>query len=62
MVSLNVRGSTKGHLISKGDFSVFNSPKNELENVDFRPSLLGQKFFIRFLGELKKLKSPFEIN
>ena len=34
-------------------------PKNELENVNFCPSLLGQKFFIRFLGELKKPKKPF---
>ena len=54
---------TKGQLISKGNFSVFNSPKkNELKNVNFCPSLVGQKFFIRFLGELKKLKSPFKIN
>ena len=52
----------KGQLISKGNFSVFNSPKNELENVNFCLSLLGQKFFVRFLGELKKPKSPFEIN
>ena len=47
----------KGQLISKGNFSVFNSPKNELENVNFCPSLLGQKCFVRFLGELKK-KGP----
>ena len=37
-------------------------PKNELENFNCYPSLLGQKFFVRFLEELKKLKSPFEIN
>ena len=37
-------------------------PKNELESVNFCPSLLGQKFFLRFLGELKKPKSRFEIN
>jgi hypothetical protein len=37
-------------------------PKNELENVNFCPSLLGQKFFVRFLGELKKPKSTFKIN
>ena len=37
-------------------------PKNELENLNFCPSLLGQKIFVRFLGELKKPKSPFEIN
>ena len=36
-------------------------PKNELENVCFCPSLRGQKFFVRFLGELKKPKSLFEI-
>ena len=47
-------GTCKGQLISKGNFSVFNSPKNELENVNFCPSLLGQKFFVCFLGELKK--------
>ena len=29
-------------------------PKNELENVKFYPSLLGKKFFVPFLGELKK--------
>ena len=39
-----------------------NLPKYELENVNFCPSLLGQKFFVRFLGELKKTKSRFEIN
>ena len=37
-------------------------PKNELKDVNFCPSLLGQKFFVRFLGDLKKPKSPFEIN
>ena len=36
-------------------------PKNELENSNFCPSLLGQKFFVCFLGELKKTKCPFEI-
>ena len=38
------------------------SQKNELENVIFCPSLLGQKFFVHFLEELKKPKFPFEIN
>ena len=37
-------------------------PKNELETSNFCPSLLGQKFFVRFLEELKKTKCPFEIN
>ena len=29
-------------------------PKNELETSNFCPGLLGQKFFVRFLEELKK--------
>ena len=29
-------------------------PKNEPENVNFCPSLLEQKLFVHFLGELKK--------
>ena len=37
-------------------------PKNELENFNFCPSLLGQKFLVHFLGELKKTKCHFEIN
>ena len=37
-------------------------PKNELKNSNFCPSLLGQKFFVRFLEELKNPKFPFEIN
>ena len=37
-------------------------PKNELGNSNFCPSLLGQTFFVHFLGELKTPKSPFEIN
>ena len=37
-------------------------PKNELENSNFCPSLLGQKYFVRFLEEFKKPKSTFEIN
>ena len=37
-------------------------PKNKLENVNFCPCLLGQKFIVSLLGELKKLKSSFEIN
>ena len=36
--------------------------KNELENFNFCPSLMGQKFFVCYLEELKKTKSPFEIN
>ena len=36
-------------------------PKNEFENLNFCPSLLGQKFFVCFLEELKEPKCPFEI-
>ena len=37
-------------------------PKNELENSNFCPSLLGQRFFVRFLEELKNPEFSFEIN
>ena len=37
----------------KGNFSASILPKNKLENVNFSPSLLGQKFFINFFGKLK---------
>jgi hypothetical protein len=53
---LKVSSSQKEILL----LSIF--PKNELENVNFCPSLLGQTFFVRFLGELKTPKSPSEIN
>ena len=53
---------TTGQLISKGNFSGFNSPKKKNFYVNFFPSLLGQKFFVHFLGELNKTKSPFRIN
>ena len=44
----DIFGILVGQLILKeGNFSVFNS-KNELENVNFCPSQLGQKFFVRF--------------
>ena len=52
----------KGQLIYKEILLSSILPKNELENINFRPSLLEQKFFVRFLGEFKKSKSPFEIN
>ena len=57
VIAISVK--VKGQLISKGNFSAFNSPKNELENVNFCPSLsTGAEIF---LGELKNPKSPFEI-
>ena len=52
----------KGQLISKCLCGVFNSSKTELENSNFCPNLLGQKFSVRFLEELKHPKFSFEIN
>ena len=37
-------------------------PKKRTWKCWFYPSLLGPKFFVCFLGKLKKPKSPFEIN
>ena len=45
---------TKGQLISNEILVSSILPKNELENVNFCPGLLGQKFLFCFLGELKK--------
>ena len=54
---------SKGQSISKGIFGVFNSSKKkEPKNFNFCPRLLRQKIFLLFLEELKKPKSPFEIN
>ena len=49
--------SAKGQLFSKGLFVI-----NKLENFIFCPCLLGQKFLVCFLEELKTRRSPFEIN
>jgi hypothetical protein len=60
---LDLAHHAKGQLISKCIFGVFNSSKkNELENFNFCPSLMGQKFFVRFLEEMKTPKRLFEIN
>ena len=48
---------SRGQLISKCLFGVSNSPKTNLKTQIF-----AQKFFVCFLGELKKPKCPFEIN
>ena len=58
---LQLQKSLKGQLILNEIFSFFIAPKNQLENVNFCPSLLGQKFFIHFLGELKRPKSPSKL-
>ena len=53
------KNCSKGQLISKGNFSVFNSHKKmNLKMLIFALAYWGQKLFIRFLGELKKTKSP----
>ena len=55
------RIDAKGHLISKGNFVVFNSQKK----TDLKMLIFALAYFpisICFLGELKKTKSPFEIN
>ena len=53
---------SKGQIISKGHFGVFNSSKKQTKN--FCHSRLGKNlnFQVRFLGELKAPKVPFEIN
>ena len=52
----------KGQIISKGLLGFFNSPKKRTNF--FCPSRVGQKltFSSSFLGELKTIKFPFEIN
>ena len=54
----------KDQLISKCLFGVFNSSKNQLENFNFLPSLLGQKKSFVFWKNWKQLtqKSHLEIN
>ena len=50
---------TKGQLISKGNFCVFNSPKKRTKK--FYPSRLGQKltFSSSFFGRIKDTKISF---
>ena len=52
----------KGQLISKCLFGVLNSSKKLTWSLNFCPSLLGQKFFNRFLDKLKEPENPSEIN
>ena len=49
----------KGQLVSKGNLVSSILPKSKLENLNFCPSLLGQKFFLRFLEEFKNYKKSF---
>ena len=54
---------TKGHLISKCLFSVFKlfQKTNEIKST-WGIIVVKSNFFVRFLGELRVPKSPFEIN
>ena len=49
----------KGQLISKEILVSSILPKNERENFSFCPSLLGQKFFVRFFGRIENTKKSF---
>ena len=50
---------SKGQLISKCLFGIFNSPKKRTKKVDFIPQV---KLFRLFFGESKTPKRHFEIN
>ena len=55
---------SKGQLISKCLFGVFNSPKKRKKTIRLEVPYVVVKsnFFVHFLGELKILKRHFEIN
>ena len=56
---------TKGQLISKCLFGIFNSPKKRTKKLDFTTyylEYLKQNCFRSFLAELKTPKRHFEIN
>ena len=52
----------KGQLISKGNLVSSILPKMNLKMLIFALAYWGRNFLFVFLGELKKPKSPFEIN
>ena len=53
----------KGQLISKGNFSVFNSPKKtNLKTKSFILDYWGRNFLFVFWENWKKQKCPYEIN
>ena len=56
--------TTKGQLILKCLFGIFNSPKKRKKKFDFLwyLSTTGPIVFVCFLGELKTPKGHFEIN
>jgi hypothetical protein len=52
--------SPKGQLIWKENFGVFNSSKNQLENLDFSLAYWGKKFSFAF-GRIENTKISFKI-
>ena len=52
----------KGQIISETIFLVLNFSKPKRNVCKILPQLLGQNIFVRFVGELRFPKSPFEIN
>ena len=53
---------SKGQLISKCLFGIFNSPKNQRKIQLYYYGTSSRIVFVRFLGELKIPKRHFEIN
>ena len=53
---------TKGQVIAKFLFGVFNPPQNKQNNLTWGTVVVKLNFFVRFLGELKVLKRHFEIS
>ena len=56
----NIFFSPKGQLIWKENFGVFNSSKNQLENLDFSLAYWGKKFSFAF-GRIENTKISFKI-
>ena len=62
-IDLCKMGWTKGQLISKCLFGIFNSPKKCMNEFGFTTMDTSSRIvFVRFLGELKTPKRHFEIN
>ena len=62
--SPHLSNTAKGHLIAKGNLASSILPKKYKTNLKlliFALIYWGKQFFVRFLGESKNLKNPFEI-
>ena len=51
--------NSKGQLISKCLFSVFNSPKKQTWKFEFLPLPNGADIFRSFFGRIEKTQKPF---